>query len=309
MPLNPQLAAVLAQAREGGAVPLYALAPAEARQASARARAAIGPGPGQFGVEDLSIPVGDDTILGRRYRPIPSPEATIVWFHGGGWVLGSVDGSDATMRHLACASGCEIISIDYRLAPEHPFPVPVEDAWSALQWVAAQAPAQPLVVGGESAGGNLATVCARRARDAGGPALTQQVLVYPVTDHDLSRDSYVEHGDRNYPLGIGEMRWFWDLYLPDETMRSHPDASPLRCPDLSGLPPALVMIAEFDPLRDEIIAYAERLEDAGVRVTILRVDDMTHGCFGMVNVLTRSDEIVKWIGCSVAEAIRSPQRR
>ena len=166
--------------------------------------------------------------------------------------------------------GASVVSVDYRVAPEHPFPVPLDDCWDALRWVAAGLTGEqwPLLVGGDSAGGNMAAVCARRARDAGGPPLLAQILVYPVTDHDMTTPSYLEHGANEELLLEGNsMRWFWDNYAPDESSREHPDASPLRAQDLSGLAPAIVVIAEYDPLRDEGLAYAQRLRDAGVEVS------------------------------------------
>jgi len=193
------------------------------------------------------------------------------------------------------------VSVAYRLAPEHPFPIPLEDAWAALLWVSANHPSTPLIVGGDSAGGNLAAVCALRARDRSGPALGLQVLVYPVTDHDMTTASYIERGNEDALMGKRSMQWFWDHYLPDPASRANPEASPLRAPDLSGLPPAVIVTADYDPLRDEGLAYAQRLRDAGVDVTAHHYKDMAHPFFSFVNVFQRSNEAVE----RVAERIRA----
>jgi acetyl esterase len=247
-------------------------------------------------VEELSIPVSAGKIAGRRYEP-GSSNATVLWMHGGGWVIRDLDSHDPMCRLLARESGCEVIAVDYRRAPEHPFPAALEDSWDALGWAAAQRAGRPLVIGGDSAGGNIATVCAVRARDRGGPPLALQVLVYPVTDCDFTRPSYEEHGHPpNAFLTIDEMRWFWGHYIPDPAARTDPEASPLRAADLSQLPPAVVLTAGIDPLRDEGIAYAEALRAAGVLVFRHHYDDMFHGFFTLVDLLERSNEAVAQVG-------------
>jgi acetyl esterase len=211
---------------------------------------------------------------------------------------------------LAVESGLDLLSVDYRLAPEHRFPAALDDAFTALRWAANElAGDRPLIVGGDSAGANLATVCALRAREAGGPRVEYQLLVYPITDHIFDTSSYVEHGDSGYLLGRQDMIWFWDHYMPDLTQRDHPYASPLRAPDLSGLPPALVVVAEYDPLRDEVLAYAERLSDGGVEVEVRRYDDVVHGFFTLVNYLERGDQAVAEAGKTLAEVAAAPVRR
>src|SRR5690349_1549625 len=236
--------------------------PAAARADAAGLAALIGRGPDVAGVHDVAI----GPIPARVYAP-EDPQATVVWFHGGGWVIGGLHTHDAMCRTLANAAQARVVSVAYRLAPEHRFPTALEDAWTALRWVAATYPEAPLVVGGDSAGGNLAAVCALRARDRGGPALALQVLVYPITDHDLATRSYRERGD-GPSLTRRAMEWFWDQYVPDPAQRANPEVSPLRAVDLSGLPPAVLVSAEHDPLLDEGRAYAQRLRDAGVAVTV-----------------------------------------
>jgi acetyl esterase len=209
-------------------------------------------------------------------------------------------------RILAQSAAASVVSVDYRVAPEHRFPVPLEDCWDALRWVSAGLTDEqwPLLIGGDSAGGNMAAVCARRARDAGGPPLLAQILVYPVTDHDMSTPSYLEHGaNEMLLLEANAMRWFWDTYAPDESSREHPDASPLRAQDLSGLAPAIVVIAEYDPLRDEGLAYAERLRDAGVEVSMHRYEDMPHVFFSFVNIFQTGNEAVARVGAEVRDLI------
>jgi acetyl esterase len=225
-----------------------------------------------------------------------------VYYHGGGWVIGSVDDWDAVCRALAVAAGARVVSVEYRLAPEHRFPAAADDAYDALVWVAGNlAAGTPLVVAGDSAGGNLAAVTALRARDEHGPELALQILVYPVADHDFTTASYEQYADAGLILNRQEMVWFWDHYVPDPAERSHPYASPLRAEDLSGLPPAHVVIAEYDPLRDEGLAYAARLEAAGVPVTVKRYDDQIHAFFALVNVMDDASHAV----ADAAEAIRA----
>ncbi|MBV9006652.1 MAG: alpha/beta hydrolase, partial [Solirubrobacterales bacterium] len=208
---------------------------------------------------------------------------------------------------LALESGCQVIAFDYRRAPEHPFPAPLEDSWDALQWVGETCGGQPLILGGDSAGGNMAAVLALRARDRGGPPLVLQVLVYPVTDHVFTTASYAEHGSPPETfLTTDEMKWFWDLYIADPARRADPEASPLRARDLSGLPPAIVLTAGYDPLRDEGIAYAERLRAAGVPLTHHHYDDMIHAFFTLVNLLERGDEAVAQVGADIRAALAQP---
>ena len=298
-PLHPQVQAFIDEA-DPSRPKLYELEPVAARAQAAGAAALIGPGPAVASVRDVGIPAGDVTIPARVYGPAGS-QGTIVWFHGGGWVIGGLDTHDAMCRTLANAAHCTVVSVAYRLAPEHPFPAPLDDAWAALLWASAEYPSAPLVVGGDSAGGNLAAVCALRSRDRGGPALALQVLVYPVTDHDLATASYIERGGEDTMLSRRSMKWFWDQYVPDPADRANPEASPLRAPDLSGLPAAVVVTAEYDPLRDEGRAYAQRLRDAGVTVTADHYQDMAHPFFAFVNVFERSNEAVE----RVAERIRA----
>lgn len=223
----------------------------------------------------------------RIYTPDGSaPFPVLVFFHGGGWVLGSLDTHDATCRAVTNAAECVVVSVDYRLAPEHPFPAAVEDCYDVTKWVvenpeAVHGDPDRIAIGGDSAGGNLAAAVAQVARDHDGPALAHQVLIYPATDHSFDTASYDENAE-GYFLTKADMEWFWDHYLESALNGQNPYASPLQARDLSGLPSATVLTCGFDPLRDEGATYADRLEKAGVRVTHRNYDDMIHGFASML---------------------------
>jgi cation diffusion facilitator CzcD-associated flavoprotein CzcO/acetyl esterase/lipase len=246
------------------------------------------PGPEVGEIVDGELPGADGPLPYRLYRPAtPGPHPVIAYFHGGGWVLGDLDSDDPLCRDLCDRIGAVVVSVNYRHAPEARFPAAADDAFAAVEWIAAHAaelggiPGQ-LVVAGWSAGGNLATVAAQRARDAGGPPIAGQLLICPVTDSDLSRSSYEENGV-GYILTTATMRWFWDHYA-DPADRTSPVCAPLRG-ELGGLPPAVIMTADFDPLRDEGIAYAEALAAAGVPVQHVRARGQVHTSVTMVDVV------------------------
>jgi acetyl esterase len=237
-------------------------------------------------VEDRKIagPAGEIPV--RIYRPEgAAPFPGLVYFHGGGWVIGSLETHDGSCRDLANRVGCVVVSVDYRLAPESRYPAAAEDCYAATKWVAEHAAElgvdpKRIAVGGDSAGGNLTAVVTQMARDRRGPALRFQLLIYPVTDADFSRASYRENAE-GYLLSTKAMEWFWNHYVPDAAQRVEPYASPLRAKDLAGLPPAFVITAEFDPLRDEGEAYAKKLQAAGVPTVLKRYDGAIHGFFAM----------------------------
>lgn len=287
MAVDQWTAKLLAQMAEAGRPPLHEMSVEDARAGGPAMAALIGPGPEMHRVDEHSIPVEGGEIPLRVLVPIAQPHGVIVWYHGGGWVLGSIDDSDTVGRKLAERTSCAVVMVEYRMAPEHTYPTPVEDSWAALEWSAAHleeiagSTDLPLIVGGDSAGGNLAAVMAQRARDRGGPELAMQLLIYPVTDADFDRPSYND-AEMDQFLSRDGMLWFWDLYVPEESRRLEPDASPIRAADLAGLPPAVVMTAEHDPLRDEGEAYARALEAAGVPVNFQRHDGQIHGFFTLL---------------------------
>jgi acetyl esterase len=287
MALDPQLKTLLDQIASLGGPPIQELGVTQARALLEGFAAAGGPRAEVTRVEDRTFagPAGDVPV--RIYRPTDAagPQPVLVWFHGGGWVLGSITGSDLTCRELAVQAGVVVVSVGYRLAPEHPYPSGLDDCLAALVWVAAAAgelgvdPTR-VAVGGDSAGGNLAAVVARAARDAGGPVVRFQLLVYPITDALMSYPSVRDNG-QGYMLTDDSMKWFIELYLGDDGDPKDPRVSPIYADDLSGLPPALVITAEFDPLRDEGEAYGTRLQQARVATKVSRYDGMIHGFFSM----------------------------
>ena len=307
--VHPQAQQILDLKAASGAPPLWELTPDEARAGVDANAALIGAGPAVDSVRDIVIPSQAGGMSARVYSPVADAPGVVVYFHGGGWVVGSLDGWDASCRALAVASGCDVVSVDYRLAPEHVFPAAADDAFDALVWVATSpdglAAGRPVVVAGDSAGGNLAAVCALRARDAGGPALALalQVLIYPVTDCNLDRRSYQQYNGHEFIVNRRDMVWFWDHYAPDQAARVNPFASPLRAPDLSGLPPAYLITAEHDPLMDEGFAYAERLRAARVPVEHRHFGSQIHGFFTFVNVLDDADKAVADAGCAISAAV------
>ena len=297
MPLDPQARMLLDQMQSMGTPPLHTMSVPEARQLMESMNVLIGAGEEVEHVEDREVPGPAGPIPARLYRPAGhGPLPLLVYFHGGGWVLGGLASHDNVCRSLANGAGCAVLAIDYRLAPEHRFPAAVDDCYEATVWAAANAAAlgcdpKRIAVGGDSAGGNLAAVISQIARDRGAPALSFQLLVYPATDAAYDTASYRENAT-GYFLELDDMHWFYDHYLDGVADRSDPRASPLRARDLRGLPPALVITAEFDPLRDEGEAYAGRLREAGVPVTLHRYDGMIHGFFAMGPLLDQGKQAV-----------------
>ena len=289
MPVDPQIQQVIDALAASDFEPVHAHSPAAARAQYVRMIEARGIAPAPVGaVEDRSIPGPGGDLPVRIYRPeIDAPALpAFVYYHGGGHVIGNLDTHDAVARNLCNGAGCVVVSVDYRLAPEHKFPAAAEDAFAALGWCAAHGAEvgidpRRLAVGGDSAGGNLAAVAALMARDAGAPAIALQVLVYPVTDYACDTESYRTYSDGYGMLEARSMRWFRDHYLRDEEDRLDWRAAPLRAGDLSGLPPALVLTAQCDVLHDEGEAYAQRLRSAGVEVGHRDIPGMIHGFFAM----------------------------
>jgi len=297
MPLDPQARALLDQMLAMGGPPLHELSVAEARQMMVNLTALQGAPEAVSNVVNRTLPGPGGEIPVRIYTPqAKGPLPALVYFHGGGWVIGNLDSHDGVCRALANKGGCVVVSVDYRLAPEHKFPAAAEDAYAAAKWVAENAAALGIdaarvAIGGDSAGGNLTAVVALMARDRGAPALVYQLLIYPVTDAACDTASYRDNAD-GYLLTKDAMLWFWNHYIRGAADRANAYAAPLRADDLRGLPPALMITAEFDPLRDEGEAYAARLREANVPVQLSRYNGMIHGFFGMSAVLDQAREAV-----------------
>ena len=287
MPLLDALNAFLAEMAEQGVKPIHESTPEEVRALTAGLAELYGKGPDMARVEDTTIPVEGGSIKARILVPTASPRGVFIYYHGGGWVIGgNIDEFDTLGRTLAARTGCAVVLVDYRLAPEFRYPVAVDDSYAALTWVHAHVRdiagrEVPIVVGGDSAGGNLSAIMAQRSRDRGGPPIAFQALIYPVTDADLDNASYTA-AENQLMLNRDSMIWFWDHYCPDVERRTEPDASPLRATDFSGLPPAIVLTAEYDVLREEGEAYADRLEAAGVPVDRYRYPGQMHGFFTLL---------------------------
>jgi acetyl esterase len=287
MPIDPAVRMILDQMVESGLRPFNEVSVTEARASMLALAGASGELETVARIEDRSVPGPGGDIPVRVYTPEgPAPLPLLVYFHGGGWVIGGIETHDGLCRQLANKAKAVVVSVDYRLAPEHPFPAAPEDSYAATRWVAEHAStlggdAARIAVAGDSAGGNLAAVVSLMARDRGGPRLVHQVLIYPVVDAPSDNTSYRDNA-RDYLLTAEMMDWFWNHYRAADR---HPLACPLRAPSLRGLPPALVFTAEFDPLRDEGEAYAVRLREEGVPVRLERYDGMIHGFFGMTALL------------------------
>ena len=303
MPLDAQIESVMEQVAALGFPPSHTVSAQEARSnAKARPR---GKGPNVHKVEDIKIPSAAGPIPARIYTPSNETSLPVlVWFHGGGWVVGDLESADATARHLCNESSSVIISIDYRLAPETKFPGASDDCYTATQWVSENASSlnadpEKIAVGGDSAGGNLAAVVSLMARDNQGPKIGFQLLVYPVTEMNFNTKSYIDNAE-GYQLSRDGMIWYWDHYLEDKEAANNPYAAPMKAESLQNLPPALIITAEYDPLRDEGKAYAERLKAEGVTTQYTMYSGMIHGFFGMASVVDKGRAAVK----EAADAMR-----
>jgi acetyl esterase len=309
MPLAPAARTMIDQLEAGGGPALWEMSPDDARSLSAVMGAMDQP-PEVAKVEDRVIPGPAGDLPVRIYTPdAPAPRPVIAFFHGGGFVICSVETHDGLARRLANALGAVVVSVEYRLAPEARWPAAAEDCYAATQWVhehAADLDADParLIVAGDSAGGNLAAVVSLMAREQGGPSITSQVLVYPVIDAACDAPSYTENAE-GYFLTAPGMHWFWAHYLGPDGDGAHQNASPIRAGDLSGLPPTVVITAEYDPLRDEGEAYAEALQAAGVPVVARRYDGMIHGFVSMPMLFPEADDAVARIADAVQESFAS----
>lgn len=286
---------------------IYTLEPQEARRIRlARLRSDLPVEP-VAKVEDRTIPGPTGPLPVRVYTPDGrGPHPVAVYYHGGGWVTGNLDTHDGSSRGLCNTGRCVIVSVDYRLAPEHKFPAAAEDAYAAAKWAVdhtLEIGGRPsrVAIAGESAGGNLAAAVCLMAKDRGGPPLLFQVLIYPVMDYGSNTPSYRENAE-GYFLTRSSMDWYWGHYLKAPEDGSDPYASPLKAKDLAGLPPALVITAEYDPLRDEGEAYASRLKDAGVPAACSRYAGMMHGFFNQPNDMDDARKAYAEAGAALRKA-------
>jgi len=310
--LHPQSRNLIALIDSRGIPPMHTMEPSDARIFYRERRGLTQPVPPEVAsVRDLKIDGPCGAIALRIYHPTGADVASVlpalVYFHGGGWVVGDLDTHDTLCRELANGAGCVVVSVDYRLAPEHPFPAALDDAIAATQWVRAHAAelqidARRLAVGGDSAGGNLAAVVAIAARDSGDQAIAFQLLIYPATDLNCASLSYVENGE-GYLLTREMMAYYIAQYVPDAAQRNDWRASPLMHPDLSNLPPALVLTAGFDPLRDEGAAYARRLTESGNEASHVCFERQIHGFILMGLVLSEARTAVALCAAELKRAL------
>ena len=310
MALDVNVRALLDQMKAAALPKLWELAPPAAR-AAMKSRLLGGKESPIGKIENVGIPGPAGDIAVRVYTPLDAKDAMLpglVFFHGGGFVIGDLDTHDDLCRCLANGSGCRVVAVDYRLAPEHPFPAAVEDCWAAMKWIAEHASdfgiAGPIAVGGDSAGGNLAAVVAQLAKSEG-PRIAFQLLIYPVTQLGGPEMPSMQENAKGYFLERESMQWFTRMYCPDAAQRSDPRLSPLIAKDLSGLPPAYVATAGFDPLRDEGKAYADKLDAAGVPVTHVNYPGMIHGFFSLRGLIPKAREAVAASAAAVRAALEA----
>jgi acetyl esterase len=311
MPLHPTVVA-MAQAMQQNPDyrPTHQLTPQAARDGYRALPALLGPAPEVATVADRTIAGPAGPLRVRVYSPKgEGPHPVLMFLHGGGWVIGDLDTHDRECRILCNDTPCLVVAVDYRLAPEHPYPAAVEDAWAALQWLsrhAAELGGDPkrIAVGGDSAGGNLAAIAALRARDAGGPQLRAQLLVYPsVAGEMLAYPSYQENATAPF-LPLDSMRYFRAHYLGDVGKTTDPEIAPLLAASHKSLPPALIITAEFDPLRDEGRAYARKLEEAGVDVQLIEYPGMPHMFFQLSPVLEEGKAALRESAAALHKAFK-----
>jgi acetyl esterase/lipase len=311
MALDPDMKTLLDQMAAAKLQSFHQMTPTAAREQMKRRVSAGDPVPvGR--VEDRMIPGPNGEIPIRIYTPDGNgPFGALVYFHGGGWVVGNIEMTDQPCRMITKAAGCVTVSVDYRLAPEHKFPAGPEDCYAATKWVANNATAlgcdpSRIAVGGTSAGANLAAAVALMARDRSAPNVAYQLLVYPATRRELDTPSHKQFAtDGYYILSRADMEWFWGHYLASEADAANPYACPARAKSLAGLPPALVITAEFDPLRDEGESYAARLREEGVATILKRYDGVTHGFFGMPSAVEKSRVAIAEASAALRAAIGS----
>lgn len=295
--------------RNLGGLPFHRLGVAASREVSMVDY--LPPGPEMAEVTDIVAVVGDASVGVRVYQPCPVPAGpAVLYVHGGGWSIGSVDGADAVCRWLSFRTGATVVSVDYRQAPEHPYPAAFDDVWTAWQWLASDAhgmaidPAR-LALAGDSAGANLAAAVALRVGIEGGPRVAAQVLVYPALNDSLTHPSYRTHATAPL-LTTEDVRWFWDLYLQGVSRPRPVFATPATASDLSGLPPTAVLTAEHDPVRDDGEEFARQIRAVGGEVRVKRYRGVYHGFFGFPGLLARADEALRDVADYLQEVFHVP---
>ena len=312
MPVDPQVQEFLDQIAALGLPPHYEVGAVQARENAKLRPRAVGPEVGA--VEDRTVPgVGVDVPVRVYWPEGDGPFPMLVWIHGGGMVVGTIETCDAACRRLCLGASCVVISVGYRLAPEHPFPAAPEDCYAVVAWASGNAEslkgdASRLAVGGESAGGNLAAAVALMSRDRGGPSLVHQSIINPMLDLDFDTESYLRNAE-GYFLTRRTMIWYWEQYLQSAEDKDNPYALPLRAGDLSGLPPALLLAGEYDPLLSETEAYAARLQAAGVPATFTHYPGASHNFYNMppsVDVAVRAmTEIIDAVKAAFGSAVKA----
>ena len=309
MPLDPQVIKILKEAKALGLPAYQDLSPTEARKQMLDLSPPLQPDLSVQKVVDHQIPGPAGDIPIRLYYPAgDGPFPVLVYFHGGGWVIGDLDTHHGFCHALAKTSGCLVVAVDYRLAPEHRYPAAVEDAYAATRWVAEnsgliQADPDRFAVCGDSAGGHLAAVVSMIARDRKGPRIDLQILIYPITDCSFDTPSYEENKE-GYMLTRDMMKWFWNHFINDEREADDFYASPLRATNLGDLPRALILTAEYDPLRDEGETYGKKLQEAGVNVTLTRYPGMIHGFIRMTAVLNKANDALDQVAGKVRDVFK-----
>ena len=307
MPLHPQVKVVLDLMEKAGP-PMHHLSPQQAREQVLAMRATKGEPEPVGKVEDRTIKNSTGDIPIRIYTPNGrGPFPLLVYFHGGGWVVGSIETVDASCRALTNLANCITVSVEYRLAPEHKFPAPVDDCYTATKWTSLNAASfhgdpTRIAVGGESAGANLAAAVALMVQERGTPSLVHQLLLYPVMDYASNLPSHKENA-KGYFLTTEMMQWFWNHYLRNEADGENPLASPLRTKRLQGLVPATIYTAEFDPLRDEGAAYATKLREAGIAVDYTCYKGLIHGFMGTAKVVEPAKKALEDVGAALRKAL------
>lgn len=307
--MDAEIQSLLQKVKEANRTPFWQSTPEAARNGPMLMQILFGEPPQVERVEDFTIASSNGFQLPvRLYVPGQQPKGLIVYFHGGGWVIGTVAAYHPFTATLAQRTGCAVLSVDYRLAPENPFPLPLDDARAAIAWAALEgakaigAEPRALIAMGDSAGGNLATVASRLHNEEGTlRKVDLQVLAYPVTDHDFETGSYHEFAEGNL-LTRNDMKWFWGHYQPDASKRSDPNASPMHAKDLSKVPPGIIVSAGRDPLRDEGEAYGKRLNDAGVATEVVRGEGLVHGFLSMINYAPSAGKAFDRMAAAIAKA-------